>query len=88
MTKVMLTFIKDRRTDQCAWGGLTETQQCNLHYKCKDKATIFNNYFTYIFTKKYESNIPPFDDYGVTALLSNLEVQKANGPDEIPALII
>ena len=51
------------------------------------------------FTKKDESNnIPPLNDClfldippiditleGVTALLSNLEVHKASGPDEIPA---
>ena len=65
--------------------------------KCKDKPTILNDYFTSAFTKEDESNIPPLDGCffpdilpiditieGVTTLLSNLEVHKANGPDEIP----
>jgi len=57
----------------------------NVTYtKCKDKAIILNNHFTSFFTKEDKSNIPPFDDYRVTALLSNLEGHKACGPDEIP----
>ena len=55
------------------------------------------SYFTSVFTKEDESNISPLDGCffpdilpiditieGVTTLLSNLEVHKANGPDEIP----
>lgn len=69
--------------------------------KCKDKATILNNYFTSVFTKEDESNIPPFDSSsfpdilpiditveGVSTLLSNLEVHKACGPDEIPTALL
>ena len=54
-----------------------------------------------MFTKEDESNVPPLNDYsfpdispiditleGVTTLLSNLEVHKASGPDEIPATLL
>ena len=62
------------------------------YIKYKDKATILNNYFTSVFTKEDESNIPLRDDYSfpdilpinitievVTASLFNLEVHKASG---------
>ena len=53
VSKRMWSFIKDKRTDQC---GVATLKLNDVTYtKCKDKATILNNYFTSIFTKKDES---------------------------------
>ena len=63
--------------------------------------TFLNEYFTSVFTKEDISNIPTLDDYsfpdispisitnaGVLALLSNLKIHKASGPDKIPASLL
>ena len=72
-----------------------------IYNKCKDKASVLNEYFATVFTKKDSSDVPFLDGYpfpdiapigitndGVSALLSNLKVHKASGPDGIPASLL
>ena len=72
-----------------------------MYNTCKDKASVLNEYFTSVFTKENTSDIPPLDGHsfpdissidvtiaGVTALLSNLKIHKASGPDKISASLL
>ena len=74
-----------------------------MYNKCEDKASVLSEYFTSVFTKKDTSNIPSLDGYsfpdispitiditnaGVLALLSNLKIHKASGPDKILASLL
>ena len=99
VSKRLWTFIKDRRTDHCGVASLEVND--TIYNKCKDKASVLNEYFATVFTKKDSSDVPFLDGYpfpdispigvtndGVSALLSNLKVHKASGPDGIPASLL
>ena len=99
VSKKLWSFIKDKRTDHC---GVASLEVNGIMYnKCEDKASVLNEYFTSVFTKEDTSNIPSLDSYsfpdispititnaGVLALLSNLKIHKASGPDKIPASLL
>ena len=72
-----------------------------MYNKCEDKVSVLNEYFKSVFTKEDTSNIPSLDGYsfpdtspitittaGVLALLSNLKIHKASGPDKLPASLL
>ena len=99
VSKKLWSFIKDKRTDHCGVASLEVNG--TMYNKCEDKASVLNEYFTSVFTKEDISNIPTLDDYsfpdispisitnaGVLALLSNLKIHKASGPDKIPASLL
>ena len=99
VSKRLWTFIKDRGTDHC--GVVSLEVNGTIYNKCKDKASVLNEYFATVFAKKDSSDVPFLDGYpfpdispigitndGVSALLSNLKVHKASGPDGIPASLL
>ena len=99
ISKRLWTFIKDKRTDHCGVASLEVNG--TMYNKCKDEALVLNEYFTSVFTTEDTFDVPsldghPFPDIspinvtndGVTALLSNLKIHKASGPDRIPASLL
>ena len=99
VSKRLWTFIKDKRIDHCGIASLKVNG--TMYNTCKDKASVLNEYFTSVFTKENTSDIPPLDGHsfpdissidvtiaGVTALLSNLKIHEASGPDKIPASLL
>ena len=83
----MWLFIKDQRTEQCRIASLKHNGT-----KCRDKATVLNNYFTSDFTKGDESHTRSLNGFHfpnilpinitikkVISLLSNLNTHKASG---------
>ena len=83
--------------------GYSITQRVNgtVFNTCRDKASVFNEYFISVSTKEDTSHTPLLDGYsfleispigvtiaGVTALLSTLKTHKASGPDKIPAPLL
>ena len=93
--KKFWSFIKNCRKD--ATGITTLTVEGNTIKDDTDKANALNDQFKSVFTIEDTSVTPevpgpPFPDMdcievnveGVTQLLSNLDAQKAGGPDNIP----
>ena len=92
-------FIKGRRQDSTGIAALRSNGQ--LESDPKIKAEILNNFFKSVFTKEDEENMPilPPSKYpdmpdlnitetGVIKLLSDLNPNKASGPDEIPGRLL
>ena len=59
VSKRLWTFIKDRRTDHCGVASLEVNG--TIYNKCKDKASVLNEYFATVFTKKDSSDVPFLD---------------------------
>ena len=92
-------FIKGGRQDSTGIAALGSNGQ--LESDPKIKAEILNNFFKSVFTKEDEENMPilPPSKYpnmpdlnitetGVIKLLSNLNPNKASGPEEIPGRLL
>ena len=61
VSKRLWTFIKDRKTDQC--GVVSLEVNGTIYNKFKDKASVLNEYFATVFTKKDSSDVPFLDGY-------------------------
>ena len=93
----MWSYVKSKRTDHCGIAPLKQDEK--TFTTPKDKAEIFNNYFSSVYTSEDVSTIPTLDytnfpnispviihNEGFINLLSDLKEHKAKGPDEIPTI--
>ena len=92
-------YIKSQRQDRCGVSPLLHDGQ--LHSDSRRKAEILNQQFCSVFTNEDTTNMPklqgpPKNDMdkieitepGITKLLSELNADKAPGPDELPNLLL
>ena len=99
ITKKLWSFIKSQRNDICSVPPLQH--EGIIHTDHLQKAEIFNNYFSSVFTASSstplptleESTIPDItpisiDSHGVKCLLDNLDIHKSAGPDNIPSRLL
>ena len=98
-TKPFWNYVKAIRRDVF---GVSSFLSMGCIVSCaKEKAEALNQQFCSIFTKEDHSFMPSLGDcrvpdmpdikittYGVEKLLKNLQVQKASGPDNIPARVL
>ena len=90
-------YIKSKRQDNIGSVGPLNFQG-ETHTDPLAKANIFANYFSSVFTNEDTSCIPTMESEplpcvdsiqihveGVAELLSNIDPNKANGPDNLPA---
>ena len=98
-TKPFWKFIRSKRGENIGVAPLKS--QGKLLADGRSKAEILNNQFKSVFTKEkssdiptpYGPNFPPIGNIqvninGVQKLLSNIKVNKATGPDNIPCRIL
>ena len=98
-SKPFWRYIKSQRQDRCGVSPLLHDSQ--LHSDSGRKAEILNQQFCSVFTDEDTTNIsklegPPITDMdkieitesGITKLLSELNADKAAGPDELPNLLL
>jgi len=96
VTKRLWSYIKNRKQDNSEIGPLT--YQGSTYTDSKDKATVLAGYFSSVFTLNNTSILPEVNDSplpsispilvhvkGVAQLLTNIQSQKASGPDNLPA---
>jgi len=97
VTKKLWSYIKSKRQDNIGGVGPIKYQG-ETHTDPLSKANIFANYFSSVFTNEDTSNIPTMDGEplpcidailihveGIAELLRNIDPNKANGPDQLPA---
>ena len=97
VTKKLWTYIKSKRQDNIGGVGPLNFQG-ETHTDPLAKANIFGNYFSSMFTNEDTSCIPTMESEplpcvnsiqihieGVAEFLSNIDPNKANGPDNLPA---
>ena len=98
-SKPFWRYIKSQRQDRCGVSPLLHDGQ--LHSDSRRKAEIFNQQFCSVFTDEDTINMPKLEgppttpmnnieitQSGITKLLSELNVDKAPGPDELPNLLL
>ena len=96
VTKRLWSYIKSRKQDSTGIGPLT--YQGSTYTDSKDKANVLADYFSSVFTPNNTSILPDVNDSplpsispisvhveGVAQLLTNIQSQKASGPDNLPA---
>jgi len=99
ITKKLWTFIKSQRKDNCSVPPLQH--EGIIYTDHLQKAEIFNNYFSSVFTISSstplptlkESSIPDItpisiDSHGVKCLLDSLDIHKSAGPDNISTCLL
>ena len=97
VTKKLWTYAKRKRQDNIGGVGPLNFQG-ESHTDPLAKATVFANYFSLVFTNEDTFCIPTMKSEplpcvdsiqihveGVAELLSNIDPNKANGPDNLPA---
>ena len=97
-SKPFWRYIKSQRQDRCGVSPLLHASQ--LHSDSRRKAEILNQQFCSVFTDEDTTNMPKLEgppttpmnnientQSRITKLLSELNVDKAPGPDELPNLL-
>jgi len=91
------SYIKSKKLDHT--GVSTLKHQGSIYTNSQDKAQLLADYFKSVFTQEDRSNIPALNDIdalpnipqilvhidGVAQLLSYIKMNKASGPDNLPA---
>jgi len=96
ITKRLWSYIKSKKLDHTGVGTLKH--QGSTYTDSQEKADLLANYFSSVFTQENMTHIPALsgDTFpsipqievhtdGVVQLLSNIQVNKASGPDNLPA---
>ena len=96
ITKRLWVYIKSKKQDHTGIGALN--YQGNTYTDSKDKANLFADCFSSVFSHEDTSHTPELDGAplpsisplqihvdGVYHLLQNINIHKATGPDNLPA---
>ena len=92
-------YIRSKRKEKCGISSLSVDSK--EYSNPKDKAIILNNYFQSVFTNEDLSTVPSTPNHvlptmspislsttGIESLLSNLDPNKAPGPDHLSSYIL
>ena len=94
------SFIKSMKKDNVGISPLKENGEGEAVHDSKKKANLLSEQFKSVFTQEDLENLPSlpqafpnisqlnFDTVGIAKLLSNLNVKKAAGPDQIPCWVL
>ena len=94
------SFIKSMKKDNVGISPLKENGEGEAVHDSKKKANLLSEQFKSVFTQEDLENLPSlpqafpsisqlnFDTIGIAKLLSNLNVKKAAGPDQIPCWVL
>ena len=94
------SFIKSMKKDNVGISPLKENGEGEAVHDSKKKANLLSEQFESVFTQEDLENLPSlpqafpsisqlnFDTIGIAKLLSNLNVKKAAGPDQIPCWVL
>ena len=94
------SFIKSMKKDNVGISPLKENGEGETVHDSKKKANLLSEQFKSVFTQEDLENLPSlpqafpnisqlnFDTIGTAKLLSNLNVKKAAGPDQIPCWVL